>query len=446
VAAGDYAGSYQDGTEVRMVEGISLYGGFDPTFDVRNPASFVSRIVDTSTAGGTSAAPNRAVTIPVGVGPGTVLDGFFVEGGGGVASAAVVTDGDAAAEIRNNVLRGGRACTSPTCASYGLRVGSPVRVIGNTIGGFNGDSSVGVHVVAGNALIANNVVVAGYGYPSTGLLVDGGAPRILNNTIRGGTLGINGSAGSAILENNIVTVTGTGPGQRYCIYLAAPTAFNPLSIKNNDLTGCGYVLNRWVRTWWCPSNCYPGLGCTGCSWQWISSRPYTSALAVGGGNVSVDPSFADSFGGDYHLMLQTPASVAEGGLDLSATLQTDKDGRARTVPWSIGAYERQHMCAPTLVDCDGEPANGCEANISTSLTNCGACGQACPAGWFCVGGGCAAGCPPSMSGCGELCLDAQIDAANCGACGRVCPSPANGSPGCSAGQCGVAACNSDWGD
>ena len=43
---------------------------------------------------------------------------------------------------------------------------------------------------------------------------------------------------------------------------------------------------------------------------------------------------------DWHLTSSTPAAVTQGGETLSGTdLGVDRDGIARTVPWSIGAYQ-----------------------------------------------------------------------------------------------------------
>jgi hypothetical protein len=45
-------------------------------------------------------------------------------------------------------------------------------------------------------------------------------------------------------------------------------------------------------------------------------------------------------------------------------------------------------CLPGFDDCDGDPANGCEANLVTSSEHCGACGLQCVAGMTCTNGAC----------------------------------------------------------
>jgi hypothetical protein len=45
-------------------------------------------------------------------------------------------------------------------------------------------------------------------------------------------------------------------------------------------------------------------------------------------------------------------------------------------------------CTTGFANCDGKPANGCEANLSTDGNNCGTCGTVCGAGSSCQGGTC----------------------------------------------------------
>jgi hypothetical protein len=51
------------------------------------------------------------------------------------------------------------------------------------------------------------------------------------------------------------------------------------------------------------------------------------------------------------------------------------------------------QCPEGRGDCDGDPGNGCEADLSTDADNCRACGHACTAGnagaAMCIDGRCA---------------------------------------------------------
>ncbi|MFO0609879.1 MAG: hypothetical protein U0324_42365, partial [Polyangiales bacterium] len=49
------------------------------------------------------------------------------------------------------------------------------------------------------------------------------------------------------------------------------------------------------------------------------------------------------------------------------------------------------MCLPGTGDCNGTPADGCEATLATDTNHCGRCGNRCPAGSSCDMGACRAG-------------------------------------------------------
>ena len=100
----------------------------------------------------------------------------------------------------------------------------------------------------------------------------------------------------------------------------------------------------------------------------------------------------------------------------------------------------QITCNPGFGDCDGKTSNGCEANLLTSVNNCGACGRACSAPnavSACTVGACAiAGCKVGFADCDRIAANGcetniTTDPANCGACGRAC----NVGQSCSAGIC-----------
>ena len=122
-------------------------------------------------------------------------------------------------------------------------------------------------------------------------------------------------------------------------------------------------------------------------------------------------------------------------------------------------------CAAGRGDCDGDPATGCEVDLTLDRDHCGACDVDCTeaVGPYEIAGGCVAGvcqarCADGFAdcdgdptnGCEAHLADAR---ANCGACGRACPLPPNGQPVCVAGACTVQCddarfldCNGDPGD
>lgn len=110
-------------------------------------------------------------------------------------------------------------------------------------------------------------------------------------------------------------------------------------------------------------------------------------------------------------------------------------------------------CVAGWSDCDGNPANGCESSDKTDPTTCGGCGKKCNstngvAG--CVNGTCNLLCNPGFGNCDNDIdngceVNLQTHVSNCGACGNACPA-ANGTPICTAGQCATGTCSSDYAD
>ncbi|GAB4196855.1 MAG: hypothetical protein OHK0013_04410 [Sandaracinaceae bacterium] len=107
-------------------------------------------------------------------------------------------------------------------------------------------------------------------------------------------------------------------------------------------------------------------------------------------------------------------------------------------------------CASGFGDCDTNRANGCETNISTSLTSCGSCSTDCnitlentaAAGRTCIAGNCNyAMCLPGFDDCDTNrengCETAVDTTASCGDCTSTCGpnETCNGSGDC---QCGAA--------
>ncbi len=111
-------------------------------------------------------------------------------------------------------------------------------------------------------------------------------------------------------------------------------------------------------------------------------------------------------------------------------------------------------CAAGFGDCDGDPTNGCETVLGTSLGHCGMCNNACPAransSPACAMGACGVTCSAGFGNCDndptngcEVALGTTV--AHCGACGTMCPARPNASPACAMGVCGVA-CSAGFGN
>jgi hypothetical protein len=99
------------------------------------------------------------------------------------------------------------------------------------------------------------------------------------------------------------------------------------------------------------------------------------------------------------------------------------------------------------VSCQSGETNcgGTCVNEQTDNSHCGSCSNVCGAGQSCSSGICSTTCGANLSNCAGTCRDTRDDPNNCGGCGVVC-SLANSSAYCLNSTCGVAACNSGFGN
>lgn len=96
------------------------------------------------------------------------------------------------------------------------------------------------------------------------------------------------------------------------------------------------------------------------------------------------------------------------------------------------------VCQPGFADCDRNPLNGCEVDITTAA-NCGVCGRMCGGATpLCnaMNGQCVSNCAAPAMMCGGGCANISTDPTNCGMCDNVCPPVMGGNAICSGGACG----------
>jgi hypothetical protein len=374
------AGRYLVTTPVVLAPDVSLYGGYAPGTWERDTALHVSHIENTAATSTLQDAPDAAVEAGPGITSGSRIDGLSLLGGGGIGpgtySAGVFCDGGSPTIVGNTIFGG-----TGIDHAYGVLVlsgGSPT-IRGNTITGKtvrSGDRGYGIHVVnstatvVGNVIdagpespnrstavlfygasadgtIANNWINGGLGKEAVGIDLDSGATaRIWSNTVNAGTAQGGYATGAAIA----ITIDGGGPSivnnilfsdggpVRYGVYEETAVS-DPVRFQSNvifDTPTARYVdeglsnhnfeadLNDWTKT----------TGDIG--------NPTD-------GNLALDPVFEDRPGGDLHLSAGSPASVTQGGFDLSGesdyptsgfpSYPVDYHGNERTAPWSIGAAE-----------------------------------------------------------------------------------------------------------
>jgi hypothetical protein len=143
-------------------------------------------------------------------------------------------------------------------------------------------------------------------------------------------------------------------------------------------------------------------------------------------------------------------------VDLTSTENCGRCGNLCTVangtPYCAGGACSVMRCESGFADCNQSVSDGCEINLRTSLGNCGMCRNLCiepNASPVCAFGRCDysrcddgyGDCDPGLAAC-ETNLLTNVD--NCGGCGNACPRN-NATPLCSAGACSLQ-CNLGWGD
>lgn len=126
--------------------------------------------------------------------------------------------------------------------------------------------------------------------------------------------------------------------------------------------------------------------------------------------------------------------------------------RSGGTPTCITGACELSSCAPLRGDCDGISGNGCETSLDTT-TNCNGCGISCNIAngtGGCGGGTCAvSSCNPGWGDCdgnpANGCEARLNTLTNCNGCGTTC-NLANGSESCSSGTCTLGTCASGYGD
>lgn len=305
------------GGSTPITAGIILLGG----------ATINGNIID----GGSGTTTSYGVYIPYSNGSFRPVVNAFdnIITGGGVTSSTSYgfysTNIDGA--LHNNVINAGAA----TGNTFGVSISnsSGLNIYSNHIDGGSGSSfSTGLHLYMFYSLVYNNTIYGGS--PGTGtaraiFLVSSSTAinqaKIFNNTLDAGSSTVaNGNHGiffsgsgaeNEIINNNFI---GRDAATTHCLYDNA-SSISLIKTQNNNFFNCAAIYTGTV------------------AYATIAELEATS-LFTASGNVSVDPVTISAT--DYHLTSGSPASVVNGGLDLSSFFTTDKDGVNRG--FSMGAY------------------------------------------------------------------------------------------------------------
>jgi hypothetical protein len=298
---------------LRIVEGISVRGGYASGSWQRDIAAHPTRI--------------QAVGVDVAIEPessvtsGTLLEGLLV----------VAAPLDTAACIWCN------GC-SPTIARCTLNANAAIK------------TSIGIYLQNTSAVIESCTIFAGAGNDYRwGIRNEGSSSRIRNCVVlaedgMGEYTGIYCKSGSDTFIQNNTVWAGTGAyDTAICISDSHCTIDNNIFFPSGS--GCGIwelgtnalPVRVWHNDFWC-SIPYHGDGSPLSFSGMIYRFDDKNIDHLNNVDPPVDPDFVNAGSDDYHLEGSSP--IAGAGCDLSACFTTDRDGVARTISWSIGAYER----------------------------------------------------------------------------------------------------------
>jgi len=105
-------------------------------------------------------------------------------------------------------------------------------------------------------------------------------------------------------------------------------------------------------------------------------------------------------------------------------------------------------CMAGRTDCNGDPTDGCEADLQNDPDNCNVCNIPCPVNETCQMGMCGVHCPKGKADCNndntDGCETPLFTNTNCNFCGDTCDL-ANSSSTCDMnGVCNLGPCDPGW--
>lgn len=206
-----------------------------------------------------------------------------------------------------------------------------------------------------------------------------------------------------------------------CNGLASDGCERPVSADVSNCGGCGVV---------CPTVANSTRTCVAGSCGFVCTGSFGDCNGVPGDGCETD----------------TMSSVAHcSGCGAACPARANA-----TVSCTAGACG--FTCNPGWEDCNGVAADGCEARLLTDPLNCDGCGNVCPtrpsSSPTCLSGTCGINCDPGFGDCNSNPNDGcevnlTNNVANCGSCGAGC-ALANASEVCVSSSCAVAACDAGW--
>jgi len=318
------AGTYSITSDINMAEGISLVGAYSADFSSRSLSANHTVLQDARTSGAATTIVCSAISVS------TIVDGFdIVSPSTDGQTVGISCSGLSQVTIRNNTIAAG---TSSASNVMGIACSNSSPTCYNNV--IYGGSSVAARNICFNLsyssspYVYNNTFIAGTGAATHYIFqarLDGGSecyPTLINNVMTdltsdsGGIVGIyhmdsgSGHYPAAYTTNLFYVSPSTGGNGEYVYYSGA-------SPSNVNATNYGSMA---VTT---SSSGTQILEYNDAAWRNI---------------VNQNPLFANTAAHDYRLQVSSPS--ASTGTDLSGIFTADRDGNPRTLPWSMGAYER----------------------------------------------------------------------------------------------------------
>jgi hypothetical protein len=374
-------GTYSD--SITLVEGVNIYGGYDPSFTVRDTVNNETLL--------TQAAFATTVTVGTGVTTDTVIDGMAFTNTYNNARAVLRISGGAGVTVRSSRLfLGGLGCYVQEVVNASSGTGNSMVMERSTILG--GDiannyycdrqsygiywSSADSHVrLDGNTIIAGESLSTStsYEYVFYAVRINGHTCEIVNNVIDGGGAGsgsnrysygiyhpTNSAYRKLVISNN--TISGGDGYNRYAIVLnGAIDPLHDVRIANNVLftSASGtysYAVSRTSTTGYIKrleNNMFTNVTNYLYSGSLYTTLSSMETYLTGTGTVATfnkevtsiaDLYFEDYANRDWRPTASSPLGLTQGGRDTSGddwgAVTADRAGNPRTLLFSIGAYER----------------------------------------------------------------------------------------------------------
>jgi hypothetical protein len=239
----------------------------------------------------------------------------------------------------------------------------------NTFGGaiWIFDNTNYENLISGNIVSGNSAQIGGgISFGKGG----GGAPDLIvrvignkfisNNAVQGGGALFNQNANGEILNNLFIGNTGFGGG---ALALIGTSNIQFNTYVNNQATvsgGATYVLSGTVNI---VNDIYYGNTAPTGSQLYVQtgavvSLTYSNIPSGNAGvfgydfeaataNVTANPLFTNAAAGDFTLQAISPASIRNGGTS-NVLVTTDFNNTARTIPYSMGAFELDFSSSPNI--------------------------------------------------------------------------------------------------